>query len=202
VVTNRSQSNLSFLKEDIAKIRVNQRELQIKNDNFFSYNNFTEQQLNRVTFVYKQRIFLQTVFNYLKLKLMATEKEHRTSTRTLLVLKAIIQNSKKYTKQQLADMYGVSKDAIDDDFRAIRNAGFELKYDENYRYHIELDKSYEYLKSLLVFSSKEENLIIEGLQNIKHDEKTTERLMRKISRIYDVSKMHNTFDKGFLTRTF
>lgn len=131
---------------------------------------------------------------------MATEKEYTSSTRTLHVLKAIIQSGKRYTKQQLADKHGVSKDTIDDDFKAIKNAGFDLKYDERYRYHIELDKSYEYLKSLLVFSPKEEDLIIEGLQNIAHDTAVAERLMRKISRIYDVSKMHNTFDKGFLTK--
>ncbi len=131
---------------------------------------------------------------------MTTEREYTSSTRTLLVLKAIIQSPKVYTKKQLASRHNVSTDAIDADFRAIKNADFELKYDKNYRYYIELDKSYEYLKSLLVFSPKEEHLIIEGLQNIKHDEKTTERLMRKISRIYDVSKMHNTFDKGFLTK--
>ena len=131
---------------------------------------------------------------------MANEKEYTSSTRTLRILKAIIQSGKIYTKKQLADRYGVSVDTIDDDFRAIRNVGFELLYDERYRYYIELDKSYEYLKSLLVFSPKEENLIIEGLQNITHDSATAERLMRKISRIYDVSKMHNTFDKGFLTK--
>ena len=131
---------------------------------------------------------------------MANEKEYTSSTRTLRILKAIIQSGKIYTKKQLADRYGVSVDTIDDDFRAIRNVGFELLYDERYRYYIELDKSYEYLKSLLVFSPKEENLIIEGLQNITHDSPTAERLMRKISRIYDVSKMHNTFDKGFLTK--
>ncbi len=131
---------------------------------------------------------------------MATEREYTSSTRTLLVLKSIIQSPKIYTKKQFAFKYNISIDAIDDDFTAIKNAGFELKYDKNYRYFIELDKSYEYLKSLLVFSAKEENLIIEGLQNIKHDEKTAERLMRKISRIYDVSKMNHVFDKGFLTK--
>ena len=131
---------------------------------------------------------------------MANEKEHKSSTRTLLVLRAIIQSPKRYTKKELANKHSVSTYAIDDDFTAIKNAGFELEYDENYRYAIVLDKSFEYLKSLLVFSPKEESLIIEGLQNIKHDETTADRLMRKISRIYDVSKMHNTFDKSFLTK--
>ena len=131
---------------------------------------------------------------------MAKEKDHNSSTRSLLVLRAIIQSQNRYTKKELANKYGVSTDAIDDDFRAIKNAGFEMTYDENYRYAIILNKSFDYLKSLLVFSPKEENLIIEGLQNIQHDTITAERLMRKISRIYDVSKMNNTFDKSFLTK--
>ncbi len=131
---------------------------------------------------------------------MSKAKDQTSSTRTLLVLRAIIQSAKRYTKKELARKYNVSPYAIEDDFMAIKNAGFELEYDENYRYSIVLDKSFEYLKSLLIFSPKEEGLIIEGLQNIKHDATTAERLMRKISRIYDVSKMHNTFDKSFLTK--
>ena len=89
---------------------------------------------------------------------MAKEKEHASSTRTLLVLRAIIQSQNRYTKKELANKHGVSTDAIDDDFRAIKNAGFEMTYDENYRYAIILNKSFDYLKSLLVFSPKEETI--------------------------------------------
>jgi predicted DNA-binding transcriptional regulator YafY len=141
-------------------------------------------------------------YNFLKSKQipMASEKEYTSATRTLKIFRIIIESSKRYTKQALAQKFNVSKDTIEDAFKAIKTAGFNLEHDNSFRYHIVLDKSFEYLKSLLVFSTKEENLIIEGLQNIKHDNTTVERLMRKISRIYDASKMNNTFNKNFLTK--
>ena len=59
---------------------------------------------------------------------MAKEKEHTSSTRTLLVLRAIIQSQNRYTKKELAHKHGVSTDAIDDDFRAIKNAALPIPY--------------------------------------------------------------------------
>jgi transcriptional antiterminator len=65
------------------------------------------------------------------------EHEYSTKTRILRVLRAVTENKFRYTKKQLADTYGVSENSIKDDFRQIRNAGFNLKIDNKYRYGIE-----------------------------------------------------------------
>lgn len=57
---------------------------------------------------------------------MSHAKDHTSSTRTLLVLRAIIQSPKRFTKKELANKYSVSTYAIDDDFTAIKNAGFDF----------------------------------------------------------------------------
>lgn len=131
---------------------------------------------------------------------MASEKEHTSAARTMMIFKLIIERPNHYTKTALAQKFNVSKDTIEDAFTAIKNAGYDLHWDKQYRYSINADKSYEYLKSLLAFSEKEENLLIEGLRSLKKDTSTVERLMRKMSRIYDISKMHNTFNKNYLTK--
>ena len=65
-----------------------------------------------------------------------TEKEYSTKTRVLRVLKAVTDSPFRYTKKQLADIYDMSESGIKDDFRQIRNAGFDLTYDKKYRYGI------------------------------------------------------------------
>jgi predicted DNA-binding transcriptional regulator YafY len=62
------------------------------------------------------------------------------------------------------------------------------------------DKQYDSLRELLVFSSKEEDLLTTLLQEAAKKGKSVEKLQNKLARIYDVSKMHNTFDKNFLTK--
>ncbi|NJN33801.1 MAG: WYL domain-containing protein [Saprospiraceae bacterium] len=62
------------------------------------------------------------------------------------------------------------------------------------------DRPYENLKSLLIFNKKEEDLLTLALQNMAADGNDVERLLKKMSRIYDLSKVSNTFDKNFLSK--
>jgi transposase len=65
-----------------------------------------------------------------------TEKEYSTKTRVLRVLKAVTDNPFTYSLKRLAEIYGVHESIIKDDFRQIRNAGFNLTFDKKYRYGI------------------------------------------------------------------
>jgi predicted DNA-binding transcriptional regulator YafY len=131
---------------------------------------------------------------------MANEKEYSGRTRSLRILFTIVESPFTYTKERLAKIYNVSKDSIGDDFDAFRSAGFELDKDERHRYALSADRKYDNLKSLLVFSQKEEDKMNEALQKLGTQDALAEKLLKKFSRIYDVSKMHNTFDKNFLTK--
>lgn len=132
---------------------------------------------------------------------MANEKEFTSSARALMVLLAIIESPNRHTKADFANRHNVSEDSIKRDIDAMKTAGFDIVQDKkNYRYGLAMDRKFDKLREMLVFTPKEENLIIEGLQNLTHDKTTAERLMRKMSRIYDVSKMHSIFNKNFLTK--
>lgn len=63
--------------------------------------------------------------------------EYGTKSRLLRVLIALQENTFGYTKRQLAEIYGVSIDTIEHDFNAIRNAGFDINYNNiTYKYKI------------------------------------------------------------------
>jgi predicted DNA-binding transcriptional regulator YafY len=131
---------------------------------------------------------------------MANEKEYTGRIRSLRILFTIVEAPYVYTKKRLAEKYEVDESTITRDFEAFKSAGFDLDYDERYRYALSAEKKYDNLKSLLVFSSKEEEILTTALQKLGINNKAIENLQNKLSRIYDASKMHNTFDKNFLTK--
>ncbi len=129
---------------------------------------------------------------------MASEKEYTGRTRSLRILLAIIESPFFYTRDAFTKIYSVSKDAIKEDFEAFKNAGFELIPDKRHRYALAMDRKFDNLKSLMVFNAKEEDWIMQGLKKLGVNDADLEKLERKISRIYDASKLPNTFDKNFL----
>ena len=131
---------------------------------------------------------------------MASDKEYTGRQRSLRILFAIVENPYFYTIKRLAERYEVDKSTIKQDFEAFKTAGFDLDYDERYRYALSAEKKYENLKSVLIFSQKEEDILNEALRQLGANNRDVEKLRLKMSRIYDVSKMHNTFDKNFLTK--
>jgi predicted DNA-binding transcriptional regulator YafY len=131
---------------------------------------------------------------------MANEKEYTGRIRSLRILFTIVEAPFVYTKKKLAERYEVDESTITRDFEAFKSAGFDLDYDDRYRYALSAEKKYDNLKSLLVFSAKEEDILTTALQKLGINNKSIENLQNKLSRIYDASKMHNTFDKNFLTK--
>ncbi len=131
---------------------------------------------------------------------MAKDKQYTGRTRALRILYTIVGSPYIYTIKRLAETYEVDESQIKRDFEAFKTAGFELDFDDNYRYALVAEKKYDNLKSLLVFTPKEEELLNDILKTLEKQGKSVEKLQNKMSRLYDVSKMHNTFDKNFLTK--
>jgi predicted DNA-binding transcriptional regulator YafY len=131
---------------------------------------------------------------------MAAEKDDAVKVRALKILKMIVENPFFYTRKQLADKNYVDESTIKRTFENFKSAGFEVLYDENYRYGLAADKPLEHLRELLVFSRKEEEILTAALQNTGLQDPSVVRLLNKMSRVYDVSKMHNVFDKNFLSK--
>lgn len=83
---------------------------------------------------------------------MPKDSEYGTRTRLTRLLRAVLEYPFGYTKQMLADKYGVSRDTISGDFRALESAGFVLDKDDRHRYAFKVDKPLRQLKDLLHFS--------------------------------------------------
>ena len=134
------------------------------------------------------------------MRLNKNEKEYTGRTRSLKILFTIVESPYTYTIKRLAECYDVDSSTIRRDFEAFQGAGFDIDHDERFRYGLSAEKKYDSLKSLLVFTPKEEEILTDALRSLTEQGKTVEKLQNKLSRIYDVSKMHNTFDKNFLTK--
>lgn len=96
----------------------------------------------------------------------STGHEYGTKTRLMKVLRAVQEQPYRYKIKELAEMYGVSKDAIKNDFAAMQNAGFKLDYDEKYRYAFAVDKPFEELKALLQLEESEQLLLLRALKQV------------------------------------
>ncbi len=129
---------------------------------------------------------------------MTSEKEYSSSTRTLKVLLAILESPNRYTNSDFQNLHNVSKDTIRRDIDAMKTAGFDIIPNKSNRFALAMDKKFDKLRELLFFSEREENMILDGLRTLNRDKNETEKLMRKMSRIYYVSK--NLMDKNYLTK--
>ena len=112
------------------------------------------------------------------------EHEYGTKTRLMWVLRAVQEQPYRYTKRQLAEQYGVSKDAIDGDFDAFRNAGFELDYDGKYRYAFAADQPFENLKALLQLEDADQLRLLRALQQLDGPSDKLLRLQKRLAAIF------------------
>ena len=127
--------------------------------------------------------------------------ETSPNIRLLRILRAMIERPYGNTKQDWADLYNVHKDTIKTDLEDIRNAGFEVKYDKQYRYAIEQDKALEHLKELLFFSENEQDFLLNALEKMSQTDKRYARVRKKLETIYDISKLGSSMiSKPFLTK--
>lgn len=110
--------------------------------------------------------------------------EYSTKTRLLRVLRAIQEQPYRYTKRELAELYGVDPYTIKHDFEAIRNAGFDLDYDEEYRYAFAADKPFEDLKALLQLDEPEQLLLLGALNRLEAPSDKLKALQKRLSSIF------------------
>lgn len=122
--------------------------------------------------------------------------------RLLAILKILIESPYQYTKKTLATKYNVEADTIKKDFEELRDADFDVQYDEKYRYAIVPNKQLEHLEEMLFFTESEKDILVEALaNNAKASEKRTKRMQEKLNTIYDVSKLGSSlFSRTFLAK--
>ncbi|HRI59314.1 MAG TPA: WYL domain-containing protein [Saprospiraceae bacterium] len=132
---------------------------------------------------------------------MPKESEYGTKIRLLRILRAIIEQPKRYTKQELATNYAVHPDTITGDFEAFVNAGFEMDYDEKYRYFFIKDKPLKKASELLYFSEEERVLLYEAIDNLRTTPERQASLKQKLHSLYDYSRLgFANLRKPYLTK--
>ncbi len=124
---------------------------------------------------------------------MTKEHEYGTKVRLLRVMLAIMDRPNFYTKNHLAEIYGVSADTIKNDFLALRSAGFILKHDTKYRYFFEVEKPFKQLKDLLHFSKEDQFLLMRAIDQIAPHEKRAKRLKQKLASLYDFKRLGHAY---------
>lgn len=130
---------------------------------------------------------------------MAFDSNDVGMQRALKILFAIIERPNHYTRRMFKDIYGTDESRIKKYFEEIKNAGFELDRDERSRYYLVPNKIFDELISLLVFSPKEEQMILEGLKHNNTAERDIEKIKAKLPRLYDVTKFHHLINQTTLT---
>jgi predicted DNA-binding transcriptional regulator YafY len=121
--------------------------------------------------------------------------------RLLAILKALLELPYFYTRKMLATRYNVSIDTIKKDFEELRDADFNVKFDEKNRYAIVPNKSLEHLEDVLFFSESEKDFLLEALVKTNVSDRRMEKVREKLETIYDVSKLGSSlFSKTFLNK--
>jgi predicted DNA-binding transcriptional regulator YafY len=122
--------------------------------------------------------------------------------RLLAILKLLLEQPHYYTSKMLATKFNVTTDTIKKDFDELRDADFDVQYDERYRYAIVPTKSSKLLEDMLFFTETEKEILLNALaENAKATEKRVKRMQEKLYTIYDVSKLGNSlFTRTFLSK--
>lgn len=129
------------------------------------------------------------------------EAEYGPRTRLMRIMRALIERPYGYTKNELADLYGVHRDTITGDFQAFENAGFMLRSDEKHRYAFVVDKPFQQLKDLLHFSEEDQTLLHQAIDSLPVGTERLNRLKGKLAALYDYNRLgHSYLRKPYLTK--
>lgn len=132
---------------------------------------------------------------------MPKEAAYSTRTRLVRIIRALIERPKGYTLRELAERYIVSADTIKGDIEAIRNGGFVVEYDEQYRYFFQTDKPYRQLKDLLHFSEEDQAALYQAIDNLGIASDRAVKLKAKLGSLYDFRRLgHAYLRKPHLTK--
>ena len=91
--------------------------------------------------------------------------------RTISILVRIVGQPYRFTKTELAQLYGKSKDSIKDDINAIKNAGLEVDYDYLFRLAILPSKEFKELQHLQALSNEDKAQIKRALDYLSNKNK-------------------------------
>jgi len=132
---------------------------------------------------------------------MPKDTEYGTKIRLLRILRTIIDQPKRYTKQALAAQYGVHSDTITGDFEAFLSAGFGMDRDEKHRYFFIKDKILKRAGDLLYFSEEEQVLLHQAIDNLRTTPEQQAALKQKLHSVYDYSRLgFANLRKPYLTK--
>jgi predicted DNA-binding transcriptional regulator YafY len=132
---------------------------------------------------------------------MPKDKEYGTKIRLLRILRAIIEQPRRYTKLELAENYEVHPDTVTGDFEAFINAGFAMDHDEKFRYFFIKDKPLKKAGELLYFSDEERALLYEAIDNLRTTPERQSALKQKLHSLYDYSRLgFANLRKPYLTK--
>ncbi len=132
---------------------------------------------------------------------MPKDNEYGTKMRLMRLFRALIDQPKRYTRQELANLYQVDADTIANDFKVFVNVGFEMAYDERYRYFFIQDKILKKTTNLLYFSEEERLMLYEAIENLRATPETQTLLKQKLHSLYDYSRLgFANLRKPYLTK--
>lgn len=132
---------------------------------------------------------------------MPKEAEFGPRARILRLLRAILDQPNRYTRQELADKFGVSVDTIRDDFEILANADFVLAPDERHRYAFVTEKPLRQLKDLLHFSEEDQAALYQAIDNLYIGSERARNLKAKLASVYDFHRLgHAYLRKPHLTK--
>lgn len=107
--------------------------------------------------------------------------------RTISILVRIVGQPYRFTKTELAQLYGKSKDSIKDDINAIKNAGLEVDYDYLFRLAILPSKEFKELQHLQALSNEDKAQIKRALDYLSNTNK--HYLSKKIDSLLDFQQL-------------
>ncbi len=131
---------------------------------------------------------------------MQEPKDTTKKSRIFQLLRMIMERPNGYTKQELMSRCDIKESSIKRYFEELKNAGFDLSYDGNYRYSITSDKQYDHLKELLFFSEGDQKFMLSILEK-SIESKQKGRILTKMQSIYDFTRLGSHLISGqFMTK--
>ena len=107
--------------------------------------------------------------------------------RTLLMLLRILSAPYRYTRRDLEQHFGLSKDAVEEYLGVFKNVGLEIDWDEQYRYAVLPDRQFKELRHLQPLTDADKALIKNALRTLSEREQLY--LKNKLDSLYDFQQL-------------
>ena len=121
-------------------------------------------------------------------------QEHGPRYRITRIIRMLISRPFAYTKKELAARLDTSAGTIKTDIQILKSVGFELQYDDNYRYAFEVEKPFQHLRDLLHFTKEDKQFLWEAIRNYSlGGVRRAERVEKKLHSLYDYHRLGFAF---------